>query len=150
MGTDHLSAAFIAIGFEMRLYSRTDVGAWVDAEVERLDVLPNALLELTLLRDKHDVDIAKLLRALAREPMTADEWARIGMGVLHDLVSAGRVTIPRAVYWASTIASDLSWDEYGEATELEERYDHAKFRSYGTVAEAERAFREFLHRYART
>src|ERR1019366_8037079 len=125
-----------------------DVGAWVDGEVGRLDVLPDPLLELTVLRGKRDVDIATLLRALARGPGTSEERARIEMAVLHELVTTDRVPIRQAVYWASRIAGDLSWDEYCAALQHEDHYDLAEAGHYGTVPEAERGFLEFLHRYA--
>jgi hypothetical protein len=63
--------------------------------------------------------------------MTAQERARMEMGVLHKLVSTGRVQIGQAVHWGSRIACDLPWEEYGAALGLEDQYDLAEGGHYG-------------------
>jgi len=137
------SALEMKLGLEMGLFTREDVGRWVDCEVARLAVLPDPLLELTTLGGKHDVDIANLLAALGPQPRR-DLCARIELSILRELVSSGRIPIERAVVWASRIAEDVSWEVYVRFLGLEDEYQLAEEGRHGSVADVERRFREEL------
>jgi hypothetical protein len=135
------------VGFEMGLYSREDLATWVDAEVARRDRLPDPLLELTVLRCKHDVDIAALLRGLAGDVPGTDR-ATLELGTLRELVEDGHVPVRQAAYQALRIANAIGWDVYCEAIGLVDLFDLAEAGTYGSVEDAEREFLAFLDRYA--
>jgi hypothetical protein len=137
----------LLLGFEMGLYSRDDVSTWVFAEVERYDVIPDPLLELTVLAGKHDVDVANLLRALAPE-VTPEVRMKMEIGTLREMVACDGISLHRAVSWAASVANDVSWDIYCEAIGLEDAYELAENGTYGTVADVERDIRSFLDRFA--
>ena len=65
MTSPTLSAAELLVGFDLGLFARADVARWVDEQVERLETLPEALLELTTMRHRHDVDVLRWLGELA-------------------------------------------------------------------------------------
>lgn len=112
------SAALMAVGFEMGLYSRADVGEWVGAEVERLDVLPEALLELTVMGGKHDVDIANLLRALMPRPLTTSEGAWMEMSALSYEPPAWRLGQSATTAQTEPYGSCPGWPNVGVAVSV--------------------------------
>ncbi len=142
----------LAVGFELGLYSRDDVAEWVTEAVERVDMLPGPLLELTTLKGKHDVGIVKLLYQLgsARSPA---EQARDRFAVLRELLITDRVDLSDAVKQMNRIAlEDLSPDvdghEYFACLGLDDQYDLANGGVYGTIDDVRQQVLEFLERYA--
>jgi hypothetical protein len=142
-----LDALRLLVGFEMALYTRDDVTTWVFAEVNRHEVIPDALLELTVLAGKHDVDIANLLRALV-PGVSSQEKAKLKLGTLNALVERELVSLHEAMIGAARIADEISWETYGEAVGLEDAYALAEQGMYGNVADVERDIRAFLGRFA--
>ncbi|MFI5299294.1 MAG: hypothetical protein ACHREM_14460 [Polyangiales bacterium] len=134
------------VGFEMGLLARDDVGAWVDVEVERCEVVAGPLLELTTLKDKHEVDIAHLLNDLALRPSEKVQ-APIALGILGELLRRKRITSRDAICQASRLADAISRDEYCTTLGLEDEYDLAEYGTYGQLDDAERAIAAFFERY---
>jgi hypothetical protein len=142
----------LAVGFELGLYSRDDVAEWVPEAVDRVDVLPDPLLELTTLKGKQDVDIVTLLYQLgpARRPA---ERARDRFAVLHELLTTNRINLGDAARQMYRIAlEDLSPDdeggEYFACLSLDDQYDLARDGTYGTLDDVRRGVVDFLQRYA--
>ena len=146
MASRHPGATEMLVGFELGLYSRTDVGDWVTVEVDRHEVLVDPLLDLTTLNGKHDVDVAHLLRDLAGNPDVRVE-APIGIAVLGEMLRRKQRTCRNAIAQAARIAEDLSRDEHGAALGLEDELQLAEDGVYGVVSEVERAVVAFFSRY---
>ena len=140
----------LAVGFEMKLYSRADVSTWVDNQVARVDVVVGPLLELTTLRDKDDGDIANLLCAMTGRAGEA-EVGQLGLGIVHHLFVTKRVSLLAAVdriRWLRMKHFSNDDAEYTECLVLDDAYDLAADGSYGTFADVERDMLAFLEPYA--
>ncbi|MFI5296946.1 MAG: hypothetical protein ACHREM_02520 [Polyangiales bacterium] len=142
----HQSAIEMAVGFDMGLYTRDDVGAWVDVEVERCEALVGPLLDLTTLNGKHDVDIEHLLFDLADRP-SDNVRASVALGVLGEMVRRKQLTSRDAICQASRLAELISCSEYGAALSLEDQYYLAVAGIHGTLDEVERDIVAFFDRY---
>jgi hypothetical protein len=143
MNPAEASASEMLVAFHMTLCTRDDVSAWVDVQVAKRDPLPDALLELTTLRGKHDVEIEKLLAALA-PALTNEDRSRLELAALRELVRSGRRSIREAVRDLPHIAEGLPARLHSEAVGIEDQFILAELGTYGTVEDAERAFLAFL------
>lgn len=141
--TQPISALALFVGFEMRRYDRHDVSRWVDAEVEKTDVPTGVLLELTTLRDKHDVDIVNLLRELSGE-LDEATVARQELRTLRAQVLERRILLREAVGLAWHLSYRLSREADLEACQIDDDYELAVSGAYGTIAEVEARFLAFL------
>ncbi len=95
-GSRSANLVHLLVSFETGLSTRDGVSDWVYAEIERHDELSGALLELTTLHGKDDLEVARLLRSLVPST-TGEPCARRELAALGDLLSAGRVAARAAV-----------------------------------------------------
>ena len=146
-GSRSANLVHLLVGFETGLYTRDDVSDWIYAEIERHDELSGALLELTTLHGKDDLEVARLLRSLVPST-TREARARRELAALGDLLSAGRVAARVAVYAASRIAARVSRDDHNKAMSLEARFEVAEIGVYANMADVERDLAAFLARFA--
>jgi hypothetical protein len=142
----------IALGFEMGLYSRDHVSDWVDRSLARVEKVDGPLLELTTLRDKHDIDIIKLLNHLGHSATTAD-LGRVRLGVLYHLFTSGKIDLARTTAQLFRIGlTDFTYEgepsEYCACVNLDDEYDLAARGTYGTLEQVQRDVLAFLEPYA--
>jgi hypothetical protein len=144
------SPVALAVGFEMRLYSRSDISTWVDERVARVDDVAGPLLDLTTLRDKDDGAIATLLFAMTG-PVDEAEVGRIGLAVLHQMLITKQMDLRLAIGALRHLRFRFFSDEHKEYTEclvLDDEYDLAADGTYGTLVNVERDLLAFLESYA--
>lgn len=130
----------MALAFDMRLRTRDDVATWVGALVLELDVLPDALLELTTLRRKDDDEIIRLLEELGPR-VAPQETARLVVALLDDALAEERVTCARAFsyLWNLVMRDELPRNDTVAIYQIGDTYD------WGRAEEADAAVRVFLH-----
>lgn len=133
------SGTAMALAFDMAICTRDDVATWVVARVEELDVLPDALLDLTTLRRKDDTEITRLLGELGPR-LSSEETTRLAIDVLADAAGMGKMTCARAFsyLWSFATSDALLWDDKVEVYQIGDIYD------WGRVEEADARVRAFL------
>ena len=127
----------MARAFEMGVCSRDDVLTWVGERALELDVLPDALLELTLLGRQDPSEIVRLLEQV--EPaVSARQRAHDVLRMLADALDAERVTHPVAFSAIYGVRDDLCEEDQLELMRLDD--DECWHRA----ADADAAVRAFL------
>jgi hypothetical protein len=146
------SPVVVALGFEMGLYSRADVSAWVDRVVAQVEAVDGPLLELVTLRGKHDTEIVRLLSVLAGTKTSA-ELARTRLGILYELFTSDRIDLGRTTAQVFRVGLDGftnegEHEEYNACIGLDDAYELADAGTYGTLQTVREEVLAFLKPYA--
>ncbi len=145
------TAPELSIGFALGLYTRDDISDWVTLQLPHHEPLPAALLDLTTLAGKHDVEIEHHLRDLAGAGANPDPktHATLTLRTLARMLRRDRITARDAIGQATRHAEAISFDLYGETIGLEDAYDTAVAGIYGSVDDARRDIEQFFAQLAR-
>jgi hypothetical protein len=133
----------LQIGFEFRIYSRDDVGTWVDQEIMKSERPCAELLELTCLTRLCDHDVVSLLASLGPDP-APEERVRMELAAIAHVYRHGRISLEQAIARMFHFAMDragLSEDEVATLYRLDDEIE------YVVRAEVCATFAAFITRF---
>jgi hypothetical protein len=147
-------AALLHCGFRLGYFSRQDIEHWADRQIEEQGQPSLELIELAILRGKHDMDVLALL-SQASADLGPRLWIELTIGVIRQLYRDGRASLEwsiRELYLLARERQDdvLTKAEMGAIYRLDDGYDLAVSHTYGTVKEVENHFLTFTEPYLTT
>jgi hypothetical protein len=132
----------LAVRFELGIAGRAELADLVDARIASLTRVPDPWLELATPGDMPPDEIAVRLVRLTGSP--SRRFARMAIVIADTLLSAGTITLDRAVRYVRYEVSDLDDDLFGWSVGLLDMHDLARTRQYHSEADV----REELHAIA--
>jgi hypothetical protein len=144
-------AALLHCGFRLGYFSRQDIEHWADRQIEEQGQPSLELIELAILRGKHDMDVLALL-SQASAALGPRLWIELTIGMVGRLYRAGGASLESSVRGLFSLVLDnrdnaLTNEEMGTIYWLDDAYDLAVRGTYGTVEDVEKEFLTFTEPY---
>lgn len=142
-------AAFLQLGFRLGYYSRADIERWTDRQIEQADQPSMDLIELAILRGKHDWDVVVLLSRISSEigPRVRTE---LTIGMVGKLFRTGKTSLEQSVRILFSLLHDDDYkspqEEKTEIYCLDDAYDLA-VKGYESLGEVRTRLLAFTDPY---
>ncbi len=149
-----IEAEVLWVGFQAGYFEKADIENWADRHIDAIDVPPDALLELSILRSTDEYAVLDLLGSLGSKTLGKSEH-RYPIGFLGVLFLEKRISLESAIRSLFWIGQELS-DDVPEGLSacqqriylLDHNYDDAVGGFYGTIEAVEADAIDFLTPYA--
>ena len=141
-------ADVLRCGYDLGFFDKTDIAAWADRRIESTENPSTELLDLSMIRQTHPLDVMNLLRSLgAADPATNIQTQ---IGFIGLLLANRSITTQRAIrgLWPLVHEPGTTQEQQSQIYYLDDGYDLAVAGTYGTMADIERELREFVMPYA--
>jgi hypothetical protein len=135
-------------GYDVGYFDKSDIARWADRQIAAVENPCTELLDLSMIRHTHPLDVMKLLRSLASADARATIQTRIGfIGLLYD---KRRLTSQLAIRALFALAHEpgVTADEKSQIYYLDDGYDLAIAGTYGTMNDIQRQLKDFASPYA--
>ena len=144
-------ADVLRCGYEAEHFTKSQIAAWADQQIMACDIPSNALIDLSLCRKADPRAVASNLRSLGSDDSAL--CVKLQFAFLGLAFRDKRISLEYAVRTLYLIAHDLA-NEHGVDDDqrniiyhLDDGYYLAFSGIYGSVAEIEREFANFIQPY---
>jgi hypothetical protein len=141
-------AEVLRCGYNVGFFDKSDIVKWADRQIEVTDNPSAALLDLSMIRQTHPLDVMKLLRCFGpTEPANSIE---IQIGFIGLLLAKQRITTHLAIrgLWSLIHETGITDEQQSQIYFLDDGYDLAIAGTYFTLEGIDRDLREFVTPYA--
>ena len=141
-------ADVLRCGYDVGYFDKSDIVAWADRQIVACDTPADALLDLSMCLDTHPLDVMNQLRLLgANDPATCLETQ---FGFLGLVFQSERLSLQLAIrgLWTLVHENGITDDQRIMIYHLDDGCDLAVAGTYGTLADTEHEFVEFIAPYA--
>jgi hypothetical protein len=135
-------------GYAVGYFDNADIELWADRQIAATEKPCLELLDLSMIRHTHPLDVMKLLRSLGTsDPATTVETQ---IGFLGLLYGRQEITAYRAIceLYALVHEAGITADQESEIYYLDDAFDLAAAGTFGTINDFERKLTGFLSPYA--
>jgi hypothetical protein len=143
-------AALLQCGYRLGYYSRKDIERWAEQQIEHTDEPSLDMIELAILRGKHDWDVVSLLSRLSSE-IGPRARAELAIGVIGRLYRGGKASLESSVRVLFSLLHTndytFSRQEEGEIYCLDDGHDLAVIGTYGSIEDVKTLLVEFTEPY---
>jgi len=143
-----IEADVLLCGYDVGFFDKTDIERWADHQIAIIDEPSTELLDLSMIRNTHPLDVMNTLRKLgSADPLTSVQ-TRIGfIGLLFD---KNRIDTRLAIrgLWSLILESGITDAQKSQIYYLDDGYDLAVAGTYGSLDDVERELRDFVTPYA--
>ena len=139
-------ADLLRCGYDLGYFDKADITRWADRQIEACDSPPTELLDLSMIRDTHPIDVMNLLRTFGSPDSSTTIQTQIGFIGL--LLAEGKISTQRAIrrLFALVHESGVTKEQASQIYLLDDDFDHAG--QYITMDEVNRNLRAFVLPYA--
>ncbi len=141
-------ADVLRCGYHVGYFDKSDIARWADRQIATIEDPCTELLDLSMIRQTHPLDVTKLLRSLGAADLAATIETQIGfIGLLYE---ERKITTQLAIrgLFALVHEPDTTADQQSQIYYLDDGYDLAVAGTYGTMNEIERELKDFVSPYA--
>lgn len=141
-------ADVLRCGYDVGYFNKADVERWADRQIAVTEVPCAGLLDLSMIRHTHPIDVMKLLLSLgAADPAAIIETQ---IGFIGLLFRKQQITTRLAIHGLFALAHEpgTTADQKSHIDYLEDGYDLAVAETYGTMNDIERELNDFVSPYA--
>jgi len=141
-------ADLLRCGYDLGYFDKADITRWADRQIEACDSPPTELLDLSMIRDTHPIDVMNLLRTFGSPDSSTTIQTQIGFIGL--LLAEGKISTQRAIrgLFALVHQPGITHEQASQIYHLDDGYDLAVAGTYGTIGGIERDLRQFVFAYA--
>jgi hypothetical protein len=142
-------AEVLRCGYRTGYFTKADIARWADRQIEAIEEPRSELLDLSMIRQTHPLDVMKLLQSVgAGGPADTIEMELGFIGLLRE---ERRVSPELAVRGMLTLAHEpgTTADQCSEIYRLDDACDCAIAGTYGSINEVEQELDSFVSPYAR-
>ena len=135
-------------GYNLGFFEKADIAGWADRLIEATETPTDEMLDLSMNRHIHPMDVLRLLRTFgAAEPATSIETQ---IGFIGLLLSQQRITTQLAIQglWALLYEPGTTEQQQSTIDYLDDCYDLALAGSYGTLENVQQDLITFVLPYA--
>jgi hypothetical protein len=141
-------ADILRCGYNMGYFDKPDIERWADSQIAAIDTPADDLLNLSMIRETHPVDVLNSLKSLsAHTPPEQSVATQIGfIGLCY---CEGKITLEAAVRALFGVREEIgvSSEQKSAIYWLDDAYDLALAGYYGTRDEVEVELRRFVSPY---
>lgn len=140
-------ADVLRCGYDVGYFDKADIARWADRQIAATDDPCTELLDLSMIRQTHPLDVMKLLRSLGAADSAATETQIGFIGLLYE---KHQITTQLAIrrLFALIDEADTTADQQSQIYYLDDGYDLAVAGTYGTMNAIERGVSAFVTPYA--
>jgi len=149
MSTDAATEAdVLRCGYDVGFFDKSDIARWADQQIAAIDAPSMALIDLSMNRQLHPLDVMKLLRNFGQSNPSAIIEAQLGFIGL--LLSTNRMSVELAIrgLWSLIHEPGVTDEQQSQIYYLDDGYDLAIAGTYGTMADIDRDLRRFVTPYS--
>ena len=141
-------ADVLRCGYDVGFFGKTDIANWADRQIEAIENPSTALLDLSMIRHTHPLDVMNLLRSLG--PTDPAKTIETQIGFIGLLLAGQRITTELAIrgLWALIHEPGITEEQQSQIYFLDDGYDLAVAGTYGTINDIECELREFVTPYS--
>lgn len=142
-----IEADVLLCGYEAGFFSKSDISQWADRQIAAIANPSAELLDLSMIRHTYPIDVMNLLRSLGSPDLNVRIQNQIGfIGLLY---GEKKLTLQRAIGGLLSLVHqpDLTQEQRSQIYYLDDGYDLAVAGAYGTLAQIERDFCNFVSPY---
>jgi hypothetical protein len=141
-------ADVLRCGYDVGYFNKSDIERWADRLIAATEAPCYELLDLSILRNAHPLDVMKLLRSLGAADPAATLETQVGFIAL--LYTTQQITTQLAIRGLFALVHEpgTTADQESHIYYLDDGYDLAVAGTYGTMDDIERELNDFLSPYA--
>lgn len=141
-------ADILRCGYNVGYFGKADIAKWADQQIEAFDSLPTELLDLSMIRDTHPIDVMNLLRAIRSPDSSRTIETQIGFIGLQ--LNKGKIPTQLAIRGLFALVHEpgITQEQQSQIYYLDDGYDLAIAGTYGTMDDIERELRNFVFPYS--
>ena len=143
-----VEAAVLRCGYNVGFFDKTDLVTWADHQIEASANPSAKLLDLSMIRQTHPLDVMNLLRSLGpTDPATSIQTQ---IGFIGLLLAKQRITSQLAIrgLWALVHDPGTTEEQQSQIYFLDDGYDLAVAGTCGTMDDIEQGLRDFVTPHA--
>jgi hypothetical protein len=140
-------ADLLLCGYEVGYFDKSDIAQWADRQIAAIANPSAELLDLSMIRHTYPIDVMNLLRSLGSPDLNVRIQNQIGfIGLLY---GEKKLTLQRAIGGLLSLVHQpgLTQEQRSQIYYLDDGYDLAVAGAYGTLAQIERDFSNFVSPY---
>lgn len=140
-------ADLLRVGFIVGYFEKADIICWADRQIEACDDPPTDLLDLSVIRETHPIDVVNLLRSLGSPVLPTSIDTHIGfLGLLY---AEGAISTEHVIRWFYALVHEpgITQEKQDRIYYLDDGYDLA-LTGYGSMDDIERELGDFVAPYA--
>lgn len=143
-----VEAAVLECGYNIGFFSLRDVEHWAESQIAAVDRPTDALIDLAILRDTHPLDVMKLLKTVSGD-LPASESIAMRIGFIGHCFEEGKISLLTGIrgLWPLVFEAGISSEQESQIYWLDDAYDLAVAGYYGTLADVDGGFRQFVMPY---
>ena len=141
-------ADVLRCGYDVGYFDKSDIITWADRQIAACDSPTDALLDLSMCRKDHPIDVMNHLGVLgSNDPVTALETQ---FGFIGLTFQSEQLSLQQAIRGLFALVHErgITDDQQSMIYHLDDGYDLAVEGSYGTLANTESEFLDFVAPYA--
>jgi len=142
-------AAVLRCGYRAGYFTKADISRWADRQIEAIEQPGSELLDLSMIRHTHPLDVMHLLHSVGA--VAPADTTEMELGFIGLLREERRVSPEFAVRGLLTLVHEPgpTADQWSEIYRLEDACDCAIAGTYGSMTEVEQDLDSFVSPYAR-
>jgi hypothetical protein len=141
-------ADILRCGYSLGYFDNGDIVKWADQQIVVSESVPTELLDLSMIRDAHPIDVMNLLRSLGSPDDSHLPSSKLGfIGLLN---GEGRITTQDAIRRIYELAQDsgITQEQTLQIYRLDASYDLVLEGIDGAICTFEQELHDFLSPYS--
>lgn len=141
-------ADVLRCGYNVGFFDKSDVEAWADRQIEASTYPCTELLDLSMTRQTHPLDVMNLLRSFG--PPDPATTIQTQIGFIGLLLAKNKISTELAIrgLWSLVHEPGTTHEQQSQIYCLDDGYDLAVAGTYGTMDDIERELHDFVSPYA--
>jgi len=141
-------ADILRCGYDVGYFDKAHIEGWADRQIEACDSPPTELLDLSMIRDTHPIDVMNLLRSIGSPDSSTSIETQIGF--LGLLLAERKISTQLAIRGLFALVHEpgITQEQQSQIYYLDDGYDLAIAGTYGTMGHLERELRDFVSPYS--
>jgi hypothetical protein len=137
-------ADILRCGYGLGYFDNADIVKWADQQIISIDSPPTELLDLSMIRDAHPIDVMNLLRSVGSPDVSQMPSAKLGFIGL--LIAEDRITTQDAIRRIYELAQDsgITQEQTLQIYRLDASYDLVLEGIDGAISTFEQELHDFL------
>lgn len=141
-------ADVLRCGYDVGFFDKSDIETWADRQIEASTYPCTELLDLSMIRQTHPLDVMNLLRSFG--PPDPATTIQTQIGLIGLLLAKNEISTQLAIrgLWALVHETGTTQEQQSRIYVLDDGYDLAVAGAYGTMDDIERELHDFVSPYA--
>lgn len=146
--TISVEADILLCGFNVGFFDNSDIERWADRHIAAIEHPPIELIDLSMIRETHPIDVMKLLSSLGVTDLATSIQTRIGFIGL--LLEKQRIDTHLAIrgLWEMVHEPGTTGEQRSQFYYFDDAYDLAAGGTYGNMDDVQRELLVFVSPYA--